>query len=503
MQLTFYTKQRGFFIPESGKSSVYLTLDNWNDFSYCTLYKITLFDENETKYDLGYVKIANFGQTTEDRIELPEEFERLDERYFSLGQSSEYYLTIQNLSIELKELFLSSIKDIVFDEELQVRALEEGVAQTSLLRDTTLVTLNGQYKRILSGGAVLTSYNFLYRTEQTSSEAGYELSFTVEPESNPSTNLHILIGRNGVGKTYLLNNMVESFIGIDDAKGEFHQAEDVWGDTGEFFSRVVSISYSAFDPFKPYIEEDYPNYSYIGLKKMNENTTLKNDSELANEFADSILRDMNRAKIHQWLTAVRSLESDPLFARVNIPQIIDNSFNREQIIRLFKRLSSGHTIVLLIITKLIEKIEEKTLVLLDEPEAHLHPPLQSAFIRALSDLLINRNAVAIIATHSPVIVQEVPMRCVWKLSRYDYEANVERFDSETFGESIGKITREVFDLEVNGSGFYKLISDDVTGGMSYEQVMQKYNDQLGFEAKLLLRALLNNSNNEDYEDLIL
>lgn len=501
MQLTFYKKQRGFRIPESSLLSVYLIVDNWNDFNYRTLYQITLFDENGTKYDLKYIKIANFGQTTEDRIELPEEFERLDEIYFSLGQSSEYYAAIQSLNPQLKELFLVSIKDIVFDEELQTRALEEDVTRTSLLRDTTLVTLTGQYKRILAGGAILTPYDFSYRTIQTTTEAGYELAFNVNPESNPPTNIHVLIGRNGVGKTHLLNNMVKSFIGISDATGTFQQQENIWGNTGEFFSRVISVSYSAFDPFKPYNEGEYSNYSYIGLKKVDENSALKNHTELANEFADSILRDMNRTKISQWLNTVRSLESDPLFQRINITQIIDNSLNRNDTVKLFKRLSSGHSVILLTITKLIEKIEEKTLVLLDEPEAHLHPPLQSSFIRALSNLLINRNAVAIIATHSPIIVQEVPKSCVWKLSRFGRNANAERFPTETFGETIGKLTREVFDLEINDSGFYKLLNDDVSSGQNYEEIIQKYNDQLGFEAKLLLRALLNNNtrHNDDEE----
>lgn len=60
----------------------------------------------------------------------------------------------------------------------------------------------------------------------------------------------------------------------------------------------------------------------------------------------------------------------------------------------------------------------KTLVLIDEPESHLHPPLLSAFIRALSDLLLDRNGLSIIATHSPVVLQEVPKRCVWKINRF-------------------------------------------------------------------------------------
>lgn len=490
MELTFYKKQRGFSVPDSDILSVYLIIDNWNDFSYRTLYEIILFDENGNKHDLGYIKIANFGQTTEERIELEDEFQSLDERFFSLGQGTDYYSSIQNLSLELKELFLISVNDIIYDEELQSRALEENVTNTSLLRDTTLVTITGQYKRIISGGAVLTPYNFSYHLENNETQAGYKLSFDVEPESNPPTNIHVLIGRNGVGKTHLLNNMVKSFIETDNEKGHFHLIEDIFGDTGEFFSRAISISYSAFDPFEPYVETEYPNYSYIGLKKVATQTSLKNDVELANEFADSILRDMNRAKINQWKKAVRSLESDPLFARVNITQIIEDHFDRERIIDLFGRLSSGHSIVLLTITKLVEKIEEKTLVLLDEPEAHLHPPLQSAFIRALSDILTNRNAVAIIATHSPVIVQEVPRSCVWKLSRFGHEASAERFDSETFGETIAKLTHEIFHLEVTKSGFYSLLYKDVNLGKNYDEIIRKYDNQLGFEAKLLLQALL-------------
>lgn len=492
MQLIFYKKERGFRIPESGRLLVYLTLDNWNDFSYRTLYQITLFDENGIKHDLGYVKIANFGQTTDERIELEEEFELLDDRYFSLGQSDEYYSIIQALNPQLKELFLIKIKDIVFDQELQLRALQEPVTQTSLLRDTSLVTLNGQYRRILDGGAILTPYNFSYRTIQTATEAGYHLSFNVEPESNPPTNVHVLIGRNGVGKTHLLNNMVKSFIGSQDAQGEFQQVVDVFGNSVEFFSKVMSVSYSAFDPFKPYKEREYPSYSYIGLKK-EDVETIKNHDELAQEFFNSINHCFSVGKKEKWLNAVSSLESDPLFNEINITQLIESTLNERRTKQFYKRLSSGHSIVLLTITRLVEKIEEKTLVLLDEPEAHLHPPLLSAFIRALSDLLINRNAVAIIATHSPVIAQEVPKSCIWKLSRFGLEANSERFESETFGETIGKLTREVFGLEVNESGFYKLLNEDVVSGKSYEQIIQKYNDQLGFEAKLLLRALLNNS----------
>lgn len=166
---------------------------------------------------------------------------------------------------------------------------------------------------------------------------------------------------------------------------------------------------------------------------------------------------------------------------------------KEEALGLIRKMSSGHAIVLLIITKLVAITEEKTLILLDEPESHLHPPLLSSFMRALSDLLIKKNAVAIIATHSPVVLQEVPRSCVWRLSRFGLEAKAERFDIETFGETIGTLTKEIFGLEVNKSGFYAMLDNSIKkDGASYDSIMKEYDNQLGSEARLLVRALLNN-----------
>jgi ABC-type cobalamin/Fe3+-siderophores transport system ATPase subunit len=488
MNLSFYVKPWNFNFPDSDKLTVYLIGDNWNDFSYRTLYKIMLFDDKGIKHDLDHVKIANFGQTTTERINLPDEFEKLDDQFFSLGQSPEYYSKINALDANLKAQFLIAIRDIVHDEELQQRALTEPVTQISLLRFSSLVTVQEQYQRILNGGALLTKYYFSYVTQQTETKAGYELSFNVEPESNPPTNIHVLIGRNGVGKTHLLNNMVDTFIGKENSTGVFQKNTKEMLNGSKYFSRVVSVSFSAFDPFYPHSSQKHPNYSYIGLKR--EGSGLKETDELAKDFSNFFANSRGLVKTKLWKDTIKLLESDPNFADLSITQLIDSEKAKSKAISLFRQLSSGHAIVLLTVTKLVEQIEEKTLVLLDEPESHLHPPLLSALIRALSNLLINRNAVAIIATHSPVIVQEVPKSCVWKLWRSGLVAKAERFETETFGETIGKLTRDVFGLEINESGFYKILSSDVRNGLLYDDIIKKYDGQLGFEARLLLRSLL-------------
>lgn len=198
---------------------------------------------------------------------------------------------------------------------------------------------------------------------------------------------------------------------------------------------------------------------------------------------------------NKWIKALEILESDPIFKEAEVSKIakltIDEGF-KDLSANIFNKLSSGHKTVLLTITRLVETIEERSLVLLDEPEGYLHPPLLSAFIRALSDLLISRNAVGIIGTHSPVVLQEVPKSCVWKLRRSGANAVAERPEIESFGENVGLLTQEVFGLEVTDSGFHKILQSLAQRTDSYREAINELEGQLGFEGKAILRNLLYN-----------
>jgi predicted ATP-binding protein involved in virulence len=112
----------------------------------------------------------------------------------------------------------------------------------------------------------------------------------------------------------------------------------------------------------------------------------------------------------------------------------------------------------------------------------------SSFIRALSNLLVQRNGVAIVATHSPVVLQEVPRSCVWVLRRTGQVVTAERPDVETFGENVGTLTHEVFQLEVTESGFHKLLAD-AAHTSSYQEIISRFNNRLGSEGRAIARAL--------------
>ncbi|MEO5334815.1 MAG: ATP-binding protein, partial [Magnetococcus sp. YQC-5] len=220
----------------------------------------------------------------------------------------------------------------------------------------------------------------------------------------------------------------------------------------------------------------------------------KTPEALSVDFGSSVFLIRSGARVDRWRQALEMLEADPIFRDAEVATLARDGIEEDVIKlearRLFRNLSSGHKIVLLTITRLVETVEEKTLVLLDEPEAHLHPPLLSAFVRSLSDLLINRNGVAVIATHSPVVLQEVPKNCVWKISRSGARIVAERPDIETFGENVGILTREIFGLEVTHSGFHKMLHDAVAEKRNYNAVIRHFDGELGGEARAIVRGLL-------------
>ncbi|WP_017235517.1 AAA family ATPase [Pandoraea sp. B-6] len=440
---------------------------------------------------------------------MPSSLVEMPENYFSLGQEPEYYQRLMTVPATLRNEYLRCMRDVVADPVREQLAAQESVFSTSLLRSVSRTAIDGQFRRILSGGAVLTSYRFYYTAPMGSDDGEMQLAFEVTPNSLPPTNIHVVIGRNGVGKTTLLNSIVEAIVHQEhaDTLGRFEIASESWLPKvpmpPSYFSSVTSVAFSAFDRFNPLPDQRDKSqgvgYVYIGLKKRSANSpnhhVFKDPDELVDDFLKSLGVCLSMdIKREQWKNAIKVLEFDENFAEMSLSMLADDTHDKTEINRyaeqVFRNMSSGHKIVLLTVTKLVETIEEKSLVLLDEPESHLPPPLLSAFTRALSELLTARNAVALIATHSPVVLQEVPRSCVWKINRFRDSTKAERPEMETFGENVGSLTREIFGLAVRKSGFHDLLAKAVEQVGDFEQILKHYENQIGLEGQAVLRALL-------------
>ena len=497
--------------PGNARGQAFLLTDYWDDwFRFSTMYYLVFVDGGGDQHDIGSVKIGQSDmEKGQRRPMLPQAFEALEEHFFSVGQDDSYYAALNDLGDNIRDEILVALRDMARDQAIFEEALGQEVTGRSLLRSVSKATVTGQFRRMTTGGARLSPFALSYTTPALKGAEATTLTFEVKPESRPPTNIHVLIGRNGVGKTYLLNRMTRAIVDDKAQSSEVGSFEFERNTTqgAETFSNLVSVTFSAFDPFDALPERQDKSkgihYSYIGLRRSGDSPSQrlppKSQGQITKEFGMAVLVCCQGDRHRRWKRALEMLEADPIFKDADVAAIADVGDDDEGIqrkaARLFRQLSSGHKLVLLTTTRLVEVVEERTLVLMDEPEAHLHPPLLSAFVRALSDLLTDRNGVAIIATHSPVVLQEVPKKCAWKIRRAGRQVSAERPEIETFGENVGVLTREVFGLEVTDSGVYRLLRDNVSD-RSLTEVVSRFDGELGGEARAILRGLISARNRE-------
>jgi predicted ATPase len=500
---------------------VSLAHSDWDDwFEFATMYYATYIDTDGGRHEIGNVKIGEFGLQPRRAGEyagergfrsptLERRFHSVDTHQFSLGQDTSYYENLTKISAQFRRDYLKAMNDLARDRTLFESAQVERVTRTSLLRDVPPATVRDQFARLAVGMPRLTPYDFAFTLNGDSADVQpFQLKFSVQPRSRPPTNIHVLIGRNGVGKSTTLDKIAKSVV---EESRQPRSGASAQSPQSSQLANVVSVSFSAFDSFDPLPETRDRSkgltYHYVGLRKKGAHDVTPDSPAMQTKDLSALAREMRAAaktclvgaRRKRWRKALDLLGGDPLFGSLGLTDLIsasavDQAANDDildSIGRIFRLLSSGHKVVLLSMTKLVATVEERSLVLLDEPEAHLHPPLLSAFVRALSDLLTDRNGLAIIATHSPVVLQEVPKSCVWRLQRYGKDVTAERPTVETFGENVGTLTNEVFGLEVRATGFHTMLAAAAMKAHDYESALAQFRGQLGGEGRLILRAMMN------------
>jgi hypothetical protein len=77
-----------------------------------------------------------------------------------------------------------------------------------------------------------------------------------------------------------------------------------------------------------------------------------------------------------------------------------------------------------------------------------------------------------------------------KIIRHGEAARADRPEIETFAENVGVLTREVFGLEVTRSGFHKMLAGSVEQTDSMEDVLRKFDNEVGSDGRALISSLI-------------
>lgn len=110
-------------------------------------------------------------------------------------------------------------------------------------------------------------------------------------------------------------------------------------------------------------------------------------------------------------------------------------------------MSSGELSLFLRIFDLYDYVEDNSIVLIDEPETHLHPKWIKGYIEILNRLLGAKRCHVIIATHSPLIVSDVPKNSIVALKNDRNKIEQIKINERTLGLNYDEILSEVFGLD--------------------------------------------------------
>lgn len=432
------------FVLERGKGRT------WDDGGFKTLHALYWLPAGANAKQARYIGPIKILQSDDRSTMLPDRFAALSDFYCSLGQSPEYYENLKALGLERERLVLVALRDIAANPEIQREFAEQEGITKSLLRSVSARAALGLVRQRLQGDAAEVApaeLKFCFTTTLSkvlpAPSAPYRLDVRLSAEDRRLGRVMVLVGKNATGKSGLLSALGQAVSGLDREAGRIEPP--IHG-----ISRVIAISYSAFDPYR-YFGRARPStavgYFYCGLRDHQGVVDLKHAFERSH-------RHLRQLEPSAWCDALRASglgDEEPSVAAV----LEDPDPNR--LIELMETLSSGHKIFLFVLVNLLATIRRRSLVLIDEPEIHLHPNLLSSLMRLLHKVLDESDSFAILATHSPQVLQEVPARYIRIVERLDGAPSVRQYPGESFGANLGEIVRFAFGVDEKSANYFRIL----------------------------------------------
>lgn len=527
-----------------------LVQDLWNDYGFQTQYHLYVRNEYEDSDRIGTVKILRKGQTAADGIQVDEDFDELPDDFISMGESLDYYQRLNELPEIERDKILDALLDVVRNSDRRVRFQDEEGWNTSIFRGSTAAGQSKEAQdAYLKDASAIYNGNYTalpdFDTALSFTPGGWSEAFSIEydaPVRDPifggsskrwrltqmPRRCAVLIGRNGSGKSTLLSRLARVAFASPTERGkEGIQAIGVIKPDAIGFMRIITISYSAFDSFAlpgvfasdleqiaKDVERGEGRFIYCGLRDVvrevrddlerfqakddelqrvqlgpedrRPTTHLKSLDQLADEFKCLCDRIVEGKKSGDFDAALEPLLLDSSFSDLEAPD--HKSLLGDDSRKAFLSWSTGHKIALHVIASIVAHAVPRSLILFDEPETHLHPPLIAALMHGVRIALEKADAFSVVATHSPVVLQETLARHVRIIERRGDVTAIHEPRGETFGENIGTLVYDAFGLTATATDFHKVLDHLIATEDSFEAINEYFTPGLSAQARAYVMA---------------
>ncbi|WP_258045384.1 AAA family ATPase [Escherichia coli] len=500
---------------------------DWNDFGYLSRVEISIFNKKECKDIIslnGYIGFLNSEEERNGKAELIRRVKKKEESNLKDEGFNDYFVMLQDMNnyrrlvrffgVNESKNILNFINDVVSKksdasaENLRKKAISSDIFNKSFIRESESYFTFKNAGTVLSGiqyeelGNLSQHIKISYSNKVNEEDVSYVFNF--DHEHDLPKRISIIIGENGVGKSQTLREIALAAI-----KGKDNLVAVVDSNGVSIEERIQISRLIAFSPTnesKCSFPTDKRIKSLIWYKRLTLNRESKSKLNL-NDLIVQLARSNDAIGYNQrWNIFVDALSvlnsNNDLVIKCggeNSPFVKLNELNSRgeesrlslyseiilsgEPLRLIENkcypLSSGEISFIKFCVQVCLYIENGTLLLIDEPETHLHPSFINKFMALLDNLLEKTGSSAIIATHSVYLVREVFKEQVTILRRRDDGVIVsEKPRLSTFGANIGNISYFVFGESEPTQILNKVKNNIIAKNMSWDDVESKYSEDI-------------------------
>lgn len=495
--LRFLVKRPQDDIEGNLRDVFFLVTDNWDDFGHKVQFHLNYIDFNGVESKIGTLKILQRSSLDAahmqvmERTSLPKSFEELSEDFISLGQEERYYKNLRKFHRDRVDEVLVALRDISWQPALALDFETTTAFRNALMRENIAQRSRRFGRAWALGESIQEQFSFAYSCNIEGADDSIDVSIDLGPSDQLPGRIVGIIGRNAAGKTRFLAKLGEDLAQISRASAEsLARREERFPNGRPLFTRVIAISYSAFDRFRRPPQNSTSSYVYCGIR--NEKGALSKTS-LLEAYKKNQDRIRQRGIEGKWTRHMQMILGDD--GRALTERLDAEIFSPSQDDNTLSLLSSGQSILCHFVTALLAWIQPNTLVLFDEPETHLHPNAVASLFLVLTDILNDFDSYAIVATHSPVVIQEMPAKRVILFQRKGNVTTADQLELESFGESLTELTRHVFET-IDVESLYRKTLRSLARNYSPEDAMAFFDNGLSLSAQAYLLAQYDKKKNK-------